>query len=41
VSINDKTHENVEAIVQTSKAGNELSELSINLQVLVSEFKIT
>jgi methyl-accepting chemotaxis protein len=40
VSINDKTHENVEAIVQTSKAGNELSELSINLQALVSKFKI-
>ena len=41
VSINDKTHENVEAIVQTSKAGNELSELSLNLQTLVSKFKIT
>ena len=41
VSINDKTHENVEAVVQTSKAGNELSELSLNLQTLVSKFKIT
>ena len=41
VSINDKTHENVEAIVQTSKAGSELSELSINLQALVSKFKIS
>jgi len=40
VNINDKTHENVEAIVQTSKAGSELSELSINLQALVSKFKI-
>jgi methyl-accepting chemotaxis protein len=40
VSINDRTHENVEAIVQTSKAGNELSKLSINLQSLVSKFKI-
>ena len=40
VSINDRTHENVEAIVQTSKAGNELSKLSINLQALVSKFKI-
>jgi methyl-accepting chemotaxis protein len=40
VSINDKTHEAVEAIVQTSKAGSELSKLSSNLQELVSKFKI-
>ena len=40
VSINDKTHETVEAIVQTSKAGSELSKLSSNLQELVSKFKI-
>ena len=40
VSINDKTHENVDAIAQTSKAGNELAELSVNLQVLVSKFKV-
>jgi methyl-accepting chemotaxis protein len=41
VNINDTTHQNVASIVETSKAGNELAELSINLQNLVSKFKIS
>jgi len=40
VSINDKTHENVSAIVETSKAGRDLAELSVNMQTLVSKFKV-
>ena len=41
VSINDKTHENVNAIAETSKAGRDLAELSVNMQTLVSKFKVT
>jgi methyl-accepting chemotaxis protein len=41
ISINDKTHENVDAITQASKAGDELAKLAINLQTLVSKFKIS
>jgi len=41
VSINDKTHENVSAIAETSKAGRDLADLSVNMQTLVSKFKVT
>jgi methyl-accepting chemotaxis protein len=41
ISINDKTHENVDAIAQASKAGDELANLAVNLQTLVSKFKIS
>ncbi len=40
VSINDKTHENVIAIAETSKAGRDLAKLSVNMQTLVSKFRI-
>ncbi len=41
VSISDKTHENVVAIAETSKAGRNLAELSADMQSLVQNFKIT
>ncbi|MBA6256831.1 MULTISPECIES: methyl-accepting chemotaxis protein [unclassified Colwellia] len=40
VNINDKTQENVEAITELSKAGRELAQLSVQMQTLVSRFKV-
>jgi methyl-accepting chemotaxis protein len=40
VNIHDKTQENVEAITESSKAGRELAQLSVQMQTLVSRFKI-
>jgi len=41
VNIHDKTQENVNAISESSKAGRELAVLSVQLQTLVSRFKIS
>jgi methyl-accepting chemotaxis protein len=40
VNIHDKTQENVEAITESSKAGHELAQLSVQMQTLVSRFKV-
>jgi len=40
VNIHDKTQENVNAVSESSKAGRELAELSVQMQQLVSKFKI-
>jgi methyl-accepting chemotaxis protein len=40
VNIHDKTQENVEAITESSKAGRELAQLSVQMQTLVSRFKV-
>ncbi len=40
VNIHDKTQENVEAVSESSKSGRELAELSLQMQTLVSRFKI-
>jgi methyl-accepting chemotaxis protein len=40
VKIHDKTQENVEAIKESSTAGRELAQLSVQMKTLVSKFKI-
>ena len=40
VNIHDKTQENVNAVSESSKSGRELAELSVQMQTLVSKFKI-
>ena len=40
VNIHDKTQENVDAVSESSKSGRELAELSVQMQTLVSRFKI-
>jgi len=40
VNIHDKTQENVDAVSESSKSGRELAELSLQMQTLVSRFKI-
>ncbi len=35
-----KTQENVDAVSESSKSGRELAELSLQMQALVSRFKI-
>ena len=40
VNIHDKTQENVNAVSELSKSGRELAELSVQMQTLVSKFKI-
>ncbi len=40
VNIHDKTQENVDAVSESSKSGSELAELSVQMQTLVSRFKI-
>ncbi|MFT6900081.1 MAG: methyl-accepting chemotaxis protein [Colwellia sp.] len=40
VKINDKTQESSQAIVDVSKAGQELAKLSTGMQILVAQFKI-
>jgi methyl-accepting chemotaxis protein len=40
VNIHDKSQENVEAITKLSKAGRELAQLSVQMQTLVSRFKV-
>ena len=40
VNIHDKTQENVDAVSESSKSGRELAELSLQMQALVSRFKI-
>ncbi len=40
INIHDKTQENVEAVAESSKSGRELAKLSVQMQALVSNFKI-
>ena len=40
VNIHDKTQENVDAVSESSKSGRELAEWSVQMQTLVSRFKI-
>lgn len=40
VNIHDKTQENVDAVSESSNSGRELAELSVQMQTLVSRFKI-
>lgn len=40
VNIHDKTQENVDAISESSKSGSELAKLSVQMQTLVSRFKV-
>lgn len=40
VNIYDKTQENVDTVSESSKSGRELAELSVQMQALVSRFKI-
>jgi len=40
VNIHDRTQENVDAVSESSKSGRELAELSVQMQMLVSKFKI-
>jgi len=40
VNIHDKTQDNVDAVSESSKSGRELAQLSVEMQTLVSRFKI-
>ncbi len=41
VNIHDKTQENVNAVSESSKSGHELAKLSVQMQTLVSQFRIS